>query len=180
MLYNNRNKENGWNEAVLYRALKDVVALCFNLLNALLGGNLPPFGCVSVIVEQDGRFLIIQRPSGRLVFPGGFIRWCEYPEQAVVREGKEETGLTLRPLSLVGCYPAVSHHARRMSTLMLAYRAEVVAGELRESIEGRPLWLSKEEFAHKLSSIHQDIFRDYARDHDHDPNGVQPHTSPIS
>ncbi len=151
---------------MLYRAFKDFAALCFNLLNVLLGGNLPPFGCVCIVVERDGRLLVIQRPSGRIVLPGGFIRWREHPEQAVVREGKEETGLLLRPVRVLGYYPAVSQSMRRMSTLTLAYVVEIVSGELHESVEGRPVWLDEEQLASRFTSLYQDIFQDYRRDRD--------------
>ena len=37
---------------LLYDLLKRGVSLCFNILNLLLGGNLPPFGSAAVIVEE--------------------------------------------------------------------------------------------------------------------------------
>ena len=38
---------------LLYDLLKRGVSLCFNTLNVLLGGNLPPFGSAAVIVEEQ-------------------------------------------------------------------------------------------------------------------------------
>src|SRR6266849_6281110 len=92
----------------LYRGLKTWVGIFFNLLNFLLAGNLPPLGCVNIVVEEQGRYLVIQRPQGHIVFPGGFMRWREHPEDTGVRECREETGLQVKITSLIGCSSNVS------------------------------------------------------------------------
>jgi 8-oxo-dGTP diphosphatase len=53
------------------------------------------------VVEQDGRFLVGQRPAGAPLaglweFPGGKVTPGETPEQAAARECLEETALTVR------------------------------------------------------------------------------------
>jgi len=78
---------------ILYRVLRKSVGFSFNILNVCLVGNLPPQGCISVIVEDQGRYLLLKRPKGTLVFPGGFMRWREHPSQTAVRECKAETCL---------------------------------------------------------------------------------------
>src|SRR5215475_2897305 len=90
---------------MLYGLLKMVVSVCFNILNKLMGGRLPPFGSAAVIVERDNRFLVIELPGGRLAFPGGFMKWDETPQQTAQREGREETGLHLRIGDLFHVYP---------------------------------------------------------------------------
>ena len=57
------------------------------------------------VVEQDGRFLIGQRLAdgplaGLWEFPGGKVEAGETPEQAAVRECREETGLLVAVVSL--------------------------------------------------------------------------------
>jgi ADP-ribose pyrophosphatase YjhB (NUDIX family) len=154
-----------WQEQIVfYKALKDFAGFCFNVLNLILGGNLPPFGCVCIIVEREQRFLVIQRPGGRIVFPGGFMRWHEHPEQTLIREGQEETGLLLHPRRILGYYPIISQRMTRMSTLNIVYLAEVEGGELRESIEGQPDWLTEEQLQEKLTWFYRDVFQDYLRD----------------
>lgn len=148
---------------MFYRAFKELVAIGFNILNLLLGGNLPPFGCVCIVVERNGYFLVLRRPQGRIIFPGGFMRWREHPEQTVQREGLEETGLQLQPVRIIGYFPIVSPDMRRMSTLNLAYQAEVASGELQASIEGQPHWLPIEELHSRLTGIYRDIFLEYLR-----------------
>ncbi len=57
------------------------------------------------VVESDGRFLIGQRSAdgplpGLWEFPGGKVESGETPEQAAVRECREETGLLVAVVSL--------------------------------------------------------------------------------
>jgi len=146
---------------VFYRALKKSVGIFFNIFNVLLKGNLPPFGCVCILVEQDERYLIVERPEGSLVFPGGFMRWKELSEQTGQREGKEETGLDLRIGDITGCYTVPSIGFTAMSTVTIVHRAEVVSGELRSSIEGRPYWVDEETLRSRLEGHYSIILSDY-------------------
>ena len=116
-----------------------------------------------MIVEKEQRFLVLEQRNGKAVFPAGFVRWKERPEQAVIREGEEETGLQLRPMRVLGYYPETSNHIDTMSTLCIAYQAEVIGGQLRKSIEGRPYWINQEDLPEKLSSTYLSIFQDYLR-----------------
>jgi 8-oxo-dGTP diphosphatase len=55
------------------------------------------------VVEQDGHFLVGQRPpgvplAGLWEFPGGKIEPDETPESTAVRECLEETGVEVAPL----------------------------------------------------------------------------------
>jgi ADP-ribose pyrophosphatase YjhB (NUDIX family) len=130
---------------MLYGLLKMIVSLCFNLLNKLLGGSLPPFGSAAVLVEQDDRYLVIELPGGHLAFPGGFMKWDETPAQTAQREGKEETGLDLRIGHLINIYPRASRSLFKMSNICFVYLAEVVGGELHKNIEGKPRWVTENE-----------------------------------
>ncbi len=158
---------------MVYRALKKSVGIFFNILNMLLKGNLPPFGCVCILVEQDGRYLIVERPEGSLVFPGGFMRWKERSEQTARREGKEETGLDLRIGDIVGCYTTPSKGFSAMSTVTVVHRGEVVSGELRSSIEGRPYWVDEETLRNRLEGHYHIILNDYVHNgQKHEQNTV--------
>ncbi len=146
---------------MLYDLLKMVVSVCFNLLNKLLGGGLPPFGSVAVIVQQDDRYLMVELPRGRLVFPGGFMKWDETPEQAAQREGKEETGLNLHISYLIKVYPRPTTSLFRMSNICFVYYAEVAGGKLRKSIEGKPQWLTEEEIRARFGEHTLGVLDDY-------------------
>ena len=145
----------------LYNALKTWVAIFFNLLNFLLAGNLPPFGSVCVIVEEQGRYLVLQRPEGYFVFPGGFMRWREHPEKTGLRECKEETGLQIQITQLIGCSSTLSSGPGSMSTLSVIFHATVVSGTLRSSIEGKPMWMDEAELHDKLFKKQSSILENY-------------------
>lgn len=63
------------------------------------------------VIEQNGMYLIGRRPAGVALaglweFPGGKVQADETPEEAAVRECREETGLDV---TVVGRYPNVEH-----------------------------------------------------------------------
>ncbi len=58
---------------ILYRIVRKLAGISFNILNVVLVGNLPPLGSICVVVEDRGRYLLLQRPEGSLVFPGGIM-----------------------------------------------------------------------------------------------------------
>ena len=56
----------------------------------------------AALVDTDGRVLIAQRPKGKTLeglweFPGGKIDGDERPEDALIRELREELGVTVKP-----------------------------------------------------------------------------------
>lgn len=61
---------------------------------------------VAGVVIKDGRVLLARHTygagKGRLIIPGGYILQKEMPEEALVREYLEETGVTVRPTRLIG------------------------------------------------------------------------------
>lgn len=65
-------------------------------------------GCCAV-VDRERRVLLQQRadPSRPWGLPGGAMELGETPELAAVRETKEETGLEVRLLHLLGVYTAM-------------------------------------------------------------------------
>ncbi len=141
----------------------------FNILNVCLVGNLPPLGCISVIVEDQGRYLLLRRPEGGLVFPGGFMRWREHPKQTAVRELKEETGLQVEVNHVVACYSNSSANFGSMSTITLVYCGEVCGGEMRGSVEGQPCWIEESKLLDMIDFRYiylLDDYREHRKQHD--------------
>jgi len=69
--------------------------------------NWKPHITVAAVIEQEGRFLLVQeRDDGRLVYnqPAGHLEPNETLLQAVVRETHEETGWLFTPEALLGVY----------------------------------------------------------------------------
>lgn len=62
-------------------------------------------GVSAVILDRRGRLLLQQRSDGgQWGLPGGAVEIGESVANAIVREVKEETGLTVRPRRIVGVY----------------------------------------------------------------------------
>jgi 8-oxo-dGTP pyrophosphatase MutT (NUDIX family) len=59
----------------------------------------------AVILDRRGRLLLQQRSDGgQWGLPGGSVEIGESVAEAVVREVREETGLTVRPRRIIGVY----------------------------------------------------------------------------
>ncbi|GAA1437390.1 NUDIX domain-containing protein [Nocardiopsis tropica] len=104
---------------------------------------------VGAVVIRDGLALAAQRADppalrGRWEFPGGKVDPGETPADAVVRECREELGVTVRPLHRIGedaPFPAPGPSRPRPAVLRL-WRVELVAGE-PEALEHLSLrWLT--------------------------------------
>lgn len=144
-----------------YTLLKLFVGFCFNVLNVLLLGNLPPLASVCVMIEQEGKLLVVTQPGGESAFPGGFVRWREKVEQAAVRECLEETGLHVRLGNVIAHDSEFSPRFTKISTLTIIYEAEIIDGEMRGSIEGQPRWISEEELRASLIRHQNPIYGHY-------------------
>jgi len=145
---------------VFYRTLKKMVGIFFHTLNLLMGGNLPPLGSVCLVVEEDQRYLVVERDTSEYVFPGGFMRWQEQPTETARRECKEETGLDFQPGNLIGYQASTSE---RINTLTVIFAGQVSGGPLRPSMEGKPAWLHEDKLREKLGSTYVEIFDEYLR-----------------
>ena len=98
----------------------------------------PVVPCVGAVVhDAGGRLLLIQRGHdphrGRWSLPGGRIEPGESPEQAVVREVREETGLDVRVGPTVGTVRipagAVVYDVTDFSCTPVDAAAQPVAGD---------------------------------------------------
>ena len=103
-----------------------------------------------VLVDTDGRVLLAQRPAGKRMaglweFPGGKIEDGESPEQALIRELKEELGIDtssscLSPLTFA------SHRYDDFHLMMPLYVCRVWRGMVT-SREGQKLaWAYPKDF----------------------------------
>ncbi len=148
---------------LLYRLLEKAAGISFNVLNLMLAGNLPPFVTACVIIEEQGRYLVIEKSNGRFTLPGGFVRWREYPAQAAIRECEEETGLHVKLGDVVSLRTEVSKRFDSINALTITYQATIISGNLRGSIEGQPCWKSETALRGKLALYSMHILEDYSR-----------------
>ena len=76
---------------------------------------------------RSGRVLLVRRGrppfAGRWALPGGFVNPEERVEEAVVRELREETGLSATPVGIVGVYSGPDRDPRKpVTTVVFAVR----------------------------------------------------------
>lgn len=86
----------------------------------------------ALIVDGEGRVLLTREPEGRhlgrWLLPGGGVEHGEHPEQAVIREVREETGLSAEVgdlLRVVSDLSRVGRRRRLLHNVRMIYRATV-------------------------------------------------------
>ena len=94
------------------------------------------------LVDADGRVLIARRPEGKAMaglweFPGGKVQAGEVPEQALVRELREELGIDTRD-SCLAPLAFASHGYEDFHLLMPLYVCRVWRGTVRP-LEGQDI-----------------------------------------
>lgn len=132
-------------------------AACGGRLNGIAGGwgkscpdcqdvHFPAIHpCVIVLIHRPGELLLARKaewPAGRYGLVAGFLDFGEALEEAVVREVREETGVTVKNIRYVG-----SQSWPFPSQLMAGFIAEYAGGELcvdHDELEDAR-WFSLEE-----------------------------------
>jgi 8-oxo-dGTP pyrophosphatase MutT (NUDIX family) len=123
-------------------------------LRAKVGNDLLVVPSVTGLVfDERSRLLLVRHSNGGLwVAPGGAIDPDETPEDAVVRELWEETGLLVEPVALVGVFAGpdlrVSYaNGDETAYVMTIFECRALGGELRadgeETLEAR--WVALDE-----------------------------------
>jgi 8-oxo-dGTP diphosphatase len=82
-------------------------------------------------IIKNNKILLLHRTTGFDVweFPGGKIEFGESPEEAAIRESKEETGLTVKSLGLITISSEVTpqkHHH-----VWFYYKCKILKGKLK-------------------------------------------------
>jgi len=132
---------------------------------------------VSLICRREGRFLLVERGKepwkGWLAFPGGSIEAGETPEQAAIRELKEETALDAKALShVITVDRALEGKAYAGSYYLSVFRALHVSGrEIAGDDAASIHWLTIEEMAFaKVTDSTLDVARSVAETEDECPD----------
>ena len=91
----------------------------------------------------DGNKVLVQEKVGTkgLVFPGGHVEEGESLLESVVREMKEETGLTIENPKVCGFKDWIQEDGTRY--IVLLYKTPKFTGELKSSDEGRVFWIDR-------------------------------------
>lgn len=112
------------------------------------------------LIDVEGRVLLAQRPSGKHMaglweFPGGKIEKGETPEQALVRELKEELEIDISESCLTPLTFA-SHRYEDFHLMMPLYVCRVWQGTVFAKEGQNFIWAYPEEFD-KFSMLPADI-----------------------
>lgn len=101
-------------------------------------------------IEQDGRYLMLHRVkkhqdpnAGKWIGVGGKFEENESPDECLVREVKEETGLTLTRWRCRGIVTFVSDEWP--TEYMHLFTADGFEGQLTDCNEGELAWVKKED-----------------------------------
>lgn len=120
-------------------------------------------GC---IFNEKGEVLLQRRGDfGKWGFPGGAVELGETPEQAAVREVKEETGLEVEIRRLIGVYTDCNMeypNGDKAQSICIVYEFQVTGGKLTcdggETLELK--WFSLNESPELFCKQHEEMWRD--------------------
>lgn len=106
-----------------------------------------PIVVVAAVIIRDGRVLLTRRAEGQHLsgmweFPGGKLEPRESPEEALVRECREECGIEVGVNEILD----VTHHRYPdKEVLLLFYRCELRSGEVRHLQVADHAWVAPPE-----------------------------------
>ena len=102
---------------------------------------------VAALIRREGRFLICQRPAHKSCallweFVGGKVEAGETPEEALVRECREELDILVRPTSV---FAQTTHDYPEVRVHLTLFSAELVSGEPKLLEHNAISWITPSE-----------------------------------
>jgi ADP-ribose pyrophosphatase YjhB (NUDIX family) len=127
----------------------------------------PIVGAIAVVFDDTGRVLLSDPVDGQgWCLPGGALEAMETPEDAVVREMSEETGLEVAIDRFVGLYMHPTYRDTDRMLILHAFECHVVGGALHPTAEApRHGWFDRTALPEPLlRRLEADIQGDMIRD----------------
>ena len=117
-----------------------------------------------MIEDENGKILVEDKVDPHwkgIAFPGGHLLPNESIVHSAIREVKEETGLDIKDLKLVGVNNNVSPNFNRY----LVFLFKTFSGELKSSEEGKVFWVEKKNLKnYKLTPEFSDLIEIFYND----------------
>jgi len=110
-----------------------------------------------MIYDMNGNVLVEEKVGKTykgLIFPGGHVEKHESVTDAMVREIREETGLTVTNLHLCGIKDWIEENGNRY--MVFLYKTNCFEGKLKPSEEGNVFWMSLVELQKTQTLWHLD------------------------
>ncbi len=111
-----------------------------------------------MIYDNRGNVLVqekIVNNSKGIIFPGGHVESNESVAECMIREIKEETGLTISNLQFCGIKDWIEFDGSRY--MVFLYKTSTYSGSLQSSSEGEIFWMPLEELKAKETLWHLDM-----------------------
>ena len=111
-----------------------------------------------MIYDDKGNVLVEEKlvhNSKGLIFPGGHIESNESVAESMIREIKEETGLTISDLQFCGIKDWIEFDGSRY--MVFVYKTNTYSGKIQSSSEGEIFWMPLEELKEKETLWHLDM-----------------------
>jgi ADP-ribose pyrophosphatase YjhB (NUDIX family) len=88
-------------------------------------------GCGAIVFNSKDEILMIKRPSGRWFYPTGFCDVGVSPAENVAREVREETGLAVTPIRLMGVTDSLKLGSPARHLYSILFYCRLDGGEIR-------------------------------------------------
>ena len=108
-----------------------------------------------MIYDDQGNVLVEEKlvhNSKGLIFPGGHVESNESVAESMIREIKEETGLTISNLQFCGIKDWIEFDGSRY--MVFLYKTNTYSGNIQSSSEGEIFWMPLEELKEKETLWH--------------------------
>ena len=116
----------------------------------------PKVGVGAIVGDGSGRILLLQRgDSGIWLYPTGWADVGYSPSEVAIKEVKEETGIDVEVVRLLGVFDGLRLGFSRIPLYSLVFLCRAVGGELRpHPLEAMDVgWFARDDLPHPTAGV---------------------------